>query len=75
MLGLSLFFASIFDIEVENRTYMSRFQKEPQAVVFYYNKGGETLEQSRFKDNIRSVLSRLDFVPNDKRIVNLVYET
>lgn len=75
MVSLSLFIASLFDLDVQNRTYMSRFQKEPQQIVFYYNKGGDTIEQERFKDNIRAVLSRLDFVPQSENIVLMVYET
>lgn len=75
MIALSLYLASIFDIDVENRTYLERFEKEPQQIVFYYNKGGETLEQERLKENIRAVLSLLDFVPQSENIVLMVYET
>ena len=73
---LFLFYlTSLFNIDVENRTYNAHFDKEPQEIVFYYHKGGQQIESERYKTNINAVLSHLDFVPNDKRIVNLVWET
>lgn len=75
MTAFLFYLTSLFNIDVENRTYNARFEKDPQEIVFYYHKGGLQIENARHKENIRAVLSRLDFVPNNENIVNLIFET
>lgn len=57
------------------RRYNDRFDKEPKKVLFFYHGGGERIDNDKHKENIRAVISHLDFVPNNENIVNLVFET
>lgn len=61
--------------KIVDRCYNNRYNKEPIKVPIFYHGGGERIDNNKHKDNIRAVISHLDFVPDDENIVALVFET
>lgn len=62
-------------IKIKDGRYGTRYHKKPIDVLIFYHKGGKRIANDKHKDNIRAVISHLDFVPNDENIVALVFET
>lgn len=57
------------------RSYEFKMEKERLPIPFWNWQGGKELEEKKFKNLIRAVLSRIDCIPQHENIVNLIYET